>query len=366
MHVCHFCDTSLAGDYFRNIAAGLSGKGVQVSLLELGSGVEPEWLSQVPRVPYSSLGLSRKAGMPKATLELVRFMRGHNVDLLHTHLFYAGLMGALAGKFHKGTQIALMRHHTGVVRMLGSRFHVAADKWMAENAAHVMTVSEAARQYMLEVDGIRRQDIEVVHLGFDFDRFKADPAARSRVRAELGLESGDVVVGYVGAVVPGKGHSQLVRAFRSVISEEPDTKLLLVGKGSLPEVDSAINDLPENSVIATGWRVDVESCLNAMDIFVQPSLSEAFSQVLIEAMGCALPVIATDVGGAREVIENGVNGVIVPADEVEFLAREIIQLIKDPNRRGSLAERGARSVRERFGVGQMVSRHIELYERWLS
>jgi glycosyltransferase involved in cell wall biosynthesis len=287
------------------------------------------------------------------------------VDILHTHLFYAGLIGVLAGKLHKGTQTALMRHHTSVVRMLGSFLHVAADKWMAENAGHVMTVSEAARRYMLEVDGIRRSDIEVVYLGFDFGKFRPNAAERSRVRSELGLTDEDVVVGYVGAVIPGKGHLQLVRAFKAVIADEPRAKLLIVGRGSLPEVDEAIRDLPPESVIMAGWREDVPSCLNAMDIFVQPSLSEAFSQVLIEAMGCGVPVIASDVGGAREVVESGVNGMIVQPDAVEPLAREIVNLVRYPERRRSFSDRGLQTVRERFGVEQMVARQIGLYERWL-
>ena len=154
MHVCHFCDTSLQGDYFRNIATGLSRKGVKVSLLELGPGSAPDWLSDMAGIEYFSLNAAGKMQYPLVVRRLAKHLRVERVDILHTHLFYAGLIGVLAKRLHKGTVVALMRHHTGVVRMLGSRLHIAADKWMAERADHVMTVSEAAKRYMVDVDKI--------------------------------------------------------------------------------------------------------------------------------------------------------------------------------------------------------------------
>ena len=117
-------------------------------------------------------------------------------------------------------------------------------------------------------------------------------------------------------------------------------------------------------IVFAGWRADVPACMNAMDIFVQPSLSEAFSQVLIEAMGCGLPVIATDVGGANEVIENGVNGILIEPNELSAIAREVLKLHAPDDLRKTMAEAGRSSVCERFGVERMIDRHMELYERW--
>ena len=366
MHVCHLCDSSVEGDYFRNITAGLTRNGVRVTLVELGYGSPPTWMAEFPNTKYFSLRAPGKIHYALAVGRLSRLLRNEEIDILHTHLFYSGLIGVFAKRLHRKSIFALMRHHTGVVRMLGSRFHVAADKWMAKKADHVMTVSRAARAYMLDVDGIRRDDIEVVYLGFDFENLSPNEEYRIRVRREFGFDANDFVVGYVGNFAPGKGHIQLVEAFAKIISQIPNARLFFIGRGMLPEVEIAAAKLPVGKVIFTGWRNDISACLNAMDIFVQPSLSEAFSQVLIEAMGVGLPVIATDVGGAREVIEDGVNGILIEPHDTNAIRQAVLRLHNDRELLEHLSEAGSKSVRERFTAKHMVERQFELYEQWLT
>ena len=366
MHVCHLCDTSVGGDYFRNLTAGLARNGVQVTLVELGPGSPPTWVSGIPRVDYFSLRATSRLSYPLAVRRLARLLKQQRIDILQTHLFYSGLIGVLTRRLHRKTIVALMRHHTSVVRLLGSRLHIAVDKWMAKKADRVMTVSNAARDYMLEVDGIRRDDIEVVYLGFDFEQMASNAEDRELVRREFGFGDDDVVIGYVGNFAKGKGHLQLVEAFEKVQKEIPDVKLLLLGRGMLTKVEMAAAKLPTGKVVFAGWREDISACLNAMDIFVQPSLSEAFSQVLIEAMGVGLPVIATKVGGAGEVIEDGVNGLLIEPNDTDAIHRSILTFHKDREFRQRIGEAGSRSVRERFTAGHMVDRHLELYKKWLS
>ncbi len=365
MHVCHLCDTSVGGDYFRNITTGLVEKGVQVTLVELRPGTPPKWLSEFPGVGYFSLGSSGKLRYPLAAWRLARLLKDRQIDILHTHLFYSGLIGVFAKLLYKKTIFALMRHHTAVVRMLGSRIHIAADKWMAEKADHVLTVSKAARAYMFDVDGIRRDNIDVVYLGFDFEQMSPNPEDRLRVRREFDFADDDLVVGYVGNFANGKGHLQLVEAFATIAREAPEVKLFFVGRGMLPEVEAAAAKIPDGRVIFAGWRDDISACFNAMDIFVQPSLSEAFSQVLIEAMGVGLPVIATDVGGANEVIENGVNGLLIEPDNTDAIYKAFMRLYTDRQCLKRVSKAGSRSVRTRFTARQMVDRHLELYSKWL-
>lgn len=366
MRICHICDTSVAGDYFRNIAVGLSESGIEVTLAELGEGEPPPWLDEIPGAEYLALRSAGKRKIPIAAYRLGLELRRRRIDLLHTHLFYSGIVGVLAKRFAPRTVVALMRHHTAVVRMLGSPLHVAADKWMAEKADHVMTVSDAARRYMIETDGIRRDDIELVYLGFDFEKFKADLALRKQTRENFGFGDDDIVIGYVANFIAGKGHVQLITAYDSVKRQFPGAKLLLAGRGKLKEVEDTVGILGlGRRIVFAGWHDDIAAVYNAMDIFVQPSLSEAFSQVLIEAMGCGIPVIATDVGGAAEVIRNEVNGILIEPNDAEAIVREVIRLAEDEGLRKVLAERGMKSVRERFSADSMVARHLELYRTWV-
>lgn len=366
MRVCHLCDGSVAGDYFRNITAGLTARGVELLLVELGSGSAPAWLEEFPEVGYRSLDSNGSRKIFAARRKLAELVVAENIDILHTHLFYSGLAAAFAKKKFGRTVFAIMRHHTGVVRMLGSRFHVAADRWMAEKADRVMTVSEAAKRYMIDVDGIRRDDIDVVHLGFDFEQLSPNAAKRAATREKFGFNDGDIVIGYVANFTAGKGHVQLINAFDTIKRRFPNVKLILAGRGKLQEVDDAVGRLGlGRRIVFAGWQDDVSAVYNAMDIFVQPSLSEAFSQVLVEAMGCGIPVVATDVGGASEVIEDGVNGFLIPPGDPTAIAEGVVKLISDDSTRRYVAERGRESVRERFSAAMMIERHYELYREFM-
>lgn len=366
MHVCHMCDSSLEGDYFRNIARELTPKCVRISLIELGTGSPPTWLADLPGVTYWSMGAAGKLQYLLAARRLANYLAENSVDILHAHLFYSGLIAVLSKRLRKETVVAVMRHHTGVVRMLGTLLHVRADRWMAENADRVLTVSNAARAYMIETDGIRRDDIEVVHLGFDFEKLAPNRENRDAVRREFGFADNEVVVGYVANFAPGKGHAELLEAFAQLRARHANVRLLLAGRGRLDAVDELAAELPAGSVKFAGWRTDIPAVLNALDIFVQPSLSEAFSQVIMEALGVGLPVIATDVGGAGEVIDTGRNGILVPPGDPRAIAAAIDPLIADRAERQRLGAEGRASVVDRFSADKMAARHLELYERWLA
>lgn len=365
MHVCHICDTSIETDYFKNLAIGLVQNGLRVSLIDLGPGKPPKWLLENPNISYLSLNAASKWQYPPAVRRLSRFLKDEAVDILHAHLFFSGLISIFAKRKSPRTIVALMRHHTSVVRMLGSRLHIAADKWMAERADRLMTVSNAARSYMIEVDKIDRSDIEVVYLGFDFDKLSPNEQERYRVRNEFDFDEEDFVIGYVGSFAPGKGQRQLIKAFAKIVAEIPGASLFLVGRSVSPEIETSAANFPEGKIVFAGWRDDIPACLNAMDIFVQPSLSEAFSQVIIEAMGVGLPVIATNVGGAKEVIENGINGILIEPKDPEAIYLETVRLYHDRTFRKKIAAAGMQSVRERFRAEQMVERQIALYKSWM-
>lgn len=365
MRICHFSETSVNGAYFEHITKGLVAKGVQVTLLELGCGKPPVWLNEMSGVEYFSLNIRSRIQYPLAVWRLVRLLNRQKIDFLQAHLYNAGIISVLARHLTKA-KIILNRHHTSVVRLLGSSIHVKLDKWMATNADHVVTVSEAARNYMRDVDGVQRP-IDVVHLGFDFDRFSPNERERERIRSEFHFDDDNFVIGYVGNFAPGKGHVNLIEAYAEVLKSIPNARLLLVGKGRLQEVEDVIGRVGLGRRIAlAGWRNDISACLNAMDIFVQPSHSEAFSQVLIEAMGVGLPIVATNVGGASEVIDDRVNGFLVEPNNSAEIALRISELFEDVELRTLVSQKGRQSVRDRFTIANMVDRQYELYLEWQS
>lgn len=331
----------------------------------MGDHAPPDWLSELEGVTYFNLGAKGKLQFPAAFLRLRKILSDQKVDILHTHLYYASFFGAILNKVTSKPVVVMTRHYTAVVKMLGTRFHVLLDRWIAQNVKHRIAPSLGTKNYMLQEDKITKP-IDLVYYGFDFEVFSTNLAARKKIRAEFGFSDQDLVVGYVGNFANGKGHLQIVQAFALVKEKIPSAKLFLVGKGNLDEVDDAVNSLGlTDDVVFTGWREDVPACMNAMDIFVQPSLSEAFSQVLIEAMAVGLPSIATEVGGAREVLGENENGILIQANDISAMAEAIIAFYIDPDKRSDYAQKGKKFVLENFSKERMVKEHIELYKNWL-
>jgi glycosyltransferase involved in cell wall biosynthesis len=345
---------------------GLTKKGVIVSLVELGEYTPPAWLHTYPGVRYFNLGVSKRSHYPIAVLRLASLLKKEKPDILHSHLYFAGLIAVLTKLFQRRSRVCLMRHHSEVVRMLGTRLHTSIDRWMAERADHVVTVSEATRQYMRTVDGIKCE-IDVVNIGFDFEIFSPNITERNSIRREFNFDDETFVVGYAATFAPGKGHIQLVEAFGLLEKDIPRARLFLVGEGRLAEVDNAIQRLGiSEKVTFTGWRDDVAACMNAMDAFVLPSLSESFSQVLIEAMGVGLPVISTKVGIAEEVVIDGENGLLVNPSDINAISKKLKLLFNQPNLRHKMGKAARESVTERFSVDRMVEEQYALYQKWVA
>jgi glycosyltransferase involved in cell wall biosynthesis len=212
---------------------------------------------------------------------------------------------------------------------------------------------------------VRSKRIETVHCFIDYDRFAAVPASSwSQVRAEFGLSDHDVLLGLVGQVCPRKGLIYLVRALPRVLAEFPQTQLLIVGSHDVPKYAEYVKQVrreAERLQVAEhlrwlGNRNDVPEILNALDLYVQPSLEEAQGIAALEAMARKVPVLATAVGGVGEMVRSGQTGLLVPRADVDALAHAIVRLIGDPCLRQRLALRGHEMVAQQFSPANQVPR----------
>jgi len=298
-------------------------------------------------------------------VSLARLLRKERIQILQTHLFDAGVVGIIAARLARIPITILTRHHTDEVRLIGSRFHVGLDRWMARKADRVVVFSHAVRNYMVSNEHLPAEKIDVIYQGFDFERFSATEKERKRVRAEFNLTS-EFVIGSVGRLFKIKGHVYLLTALKDLAKEIPHVRLLLVGGGNQTTVKKMVHDLGlEDRVLFAGHRRDVAACLRAMDLVVHPSLAEAFCQVLVESMSVGTPVVATDVGGAAEVITHGKTGMLVSAASPEAIYRAVLELYHDPEGRRIMAAAAQTSVHARFTVERMVTQQIHCYERLL-
>jgi glycosyltransferase involved in cell wall biosynthesis len=366
MRICHFCSTTLDSHYFEDLGGGLLSRGVHLLLCSLSEKQTPKWLEERGcGQRFVSLNAPSKHGYPSAVVALARLLRRERIQILQTHLFDAGVVGVLAAGLARTPITILTRHHTDEVRLIGSRFHVGLDRWMARTADRVVVFSHAVRNYMVSNEHLPAEKIDVIYQGFDFERFSATEQERQRIRAEFKFTS-EFVIGCVARLFKIKGHIYLLTALRDLAKDIPQVRVLLLGNGNQTAVRDMIHDLGlEGRVVFAGHRKDVAACLRAVDIVVHPSLAEAFCQVLVECMSVGTPLVTTDVGGAAEVVTHGKTGILVPAASSEAIYKAVLELYRDPERRRTMAAAAQRSVHERFTIERMVAQQVNCYERLL-
>jgi glycosyltransferase involved in cell wall biosynthesis len=188
------------------------------------------------------------------------------------------------------------------------------------------------------------------------------PERMGAMRKELGLPEKSFVVGAVGRLVPIKDHRTLLRAAALVSAAGVDVRVLLVGSGPEREgLQSQATGPLEGRVCFAGDSSRVPDMLNAMDVFVLPSLNEGMSNTLLEAMACGLPVLATNVGGNPEIIENDVNGCLFTPGDAEWLADKLKLLARDPNLIHQLGTAARNRAIESFSLSRMLETYRSFY-----
>jgi sugar transferase (PEP-CTERM/EpsH1 system associated) len=229
--------------------------------------------------------------------------------------------------------------------------------------AQWVTVSHDLRRWLVHHVGIPGERVVTIHNGVDTGRFAEGD--REGAREALGLPAGAPIVGTVGRLDPVKDHLRLIAAFRSVVARRPDALLLIAGDGPLrDDLRGAVEAAGlQGSVRLLGERADVPRVLAALDVFTLPSIAEGISNTILEAMASGLPVVATNVGGNPELVEDGVTGRLVEPRQTEALAAALLGYVNDP----VLARLHGKAGRQRcvgeFSLERMAARYLALYRR---
>ena len=241
------------------------------------------------------------------------------------------------------------------------------------SSIRLMPVSEATgksfRGRFLQTFGKHLQET-VVHNGIELDNFKFDPENRRKIRQELGLSEDELVFGTVGQITPRKGQWELLKTFAETQKQVPST-LLIVGAPVfnqdeiyLEELKQRTKDLGiETSVKFPGARSDVSAVMQSLDALIINSRSEALVLVAIEAMACRTPVIATDVGGTREIITHKKNGWLVPFGDEQALMEALVTVGKDADLRRQFAEESEKIAVSQLNAEHFISRVEEFYKQ---
>jgi glycosyltransferase involved in cell wall biosynthesis len=204
-----------------------------------------------------------------------------------------------------------------------------------------------------------------IHNGVDVDTFRPDESARCRIRAQLGLTDDDFVIGNVARLHPTKNHLSLVRAFLAASRTCPRIHLVMVGKDVTWEKLKLHEYLPGENLSGQIHLLEEQSNLHRIfpgfDLYVSPSLAEAFPVVLVEAMASGVPCLTSDAGDSRDIV--GDVGTVISKPSAELIAAEIVRYYEMPRTdRMELAAQGREIVVTRFGLQAMTSEYSTLYK----
>lgn len=324
-----------------------------------GNPLEQELRSASVNVVNLDARNLRDAGAMRRLSRLVRNLRP---ELIHAHLAYAAIWGSLIARRHRVPFVASLHippsHAGGLRESIRQRLMVFL---LNRFSARVVVVSHALGHEWERSTSLDGSKIAIVHNGIDLEPGPME--TDGSIRQELGIGSQASVIATVAVLRRDKGIDTLLRAAREVLDRRGDCILVVVGDGPMSdEWKRMANDLGiSRSVRWTGFRRDVAAILAEADLFVLPTLRDAFPTVLLEAFAAGVPVIASEVGGVPEIVEDERTGLLVPPGDEKALADAIDRALGDSSWRDRTAEAARTKVERDFSIDAWFNRLENLY-----
>lgn len=356
-------DLHLAGaqNVLIGLINGLDREKFKSHVLSLKGGILAERIDQ----KYCTLTIMRPDSVFdfKIIRKILEIIRQDNVRIIHAHGFDAGYYGAIASAISKET-VCLLHYHG---RYWKEKLRRRLITWLACFLAQkVVCASWSLTQEMKKTLYLPQDKLIALYNGIDFKGLE-NPGHQQSLRDEFKLGEDIVLIGNVANLYPVKGQKFLIEAAKIIIDQGVNARFLIVGDGPLKEaLKNQARELGiENEVLIAGQREDIPAILSSLDVFVLCSLSEEISLALLEAMAARKPVVVTDVGGNKEVVDAGVNGLLVKPYNAEELAAAIIRCIRDKELSTKISQQAFEKISREFNLKMMINNIEKLYETLL-
>jgi glycosyltransferase involved in cell wall biosynthesis len=307
-----------------------------------------------------------------ALLDLAVFLRRNPYHIVHTHNSKAGFLGRLAAKL-AGVPVIIHTVH-------GFAFHDEEPLWRqmlfrnlerlgSRWSDKMIFISQPLIDWALKDHIVGEEKITKIYSGIQLDKFQpVKSEEKERIRSKWALEKEEAVVGIVSKLWEGKGHSVLIEAFKLLKKKIKNAKLVIVGEGYLyDELFRRVNNNGlRESVLFTGFQMDVSEIIATFDVAVLPSFFEGMGRVILEAMAMEKPVVASRVGGIPDLIDQGINGLLVRPGDVKELADTLEKVLSDNKLARKLGREGRKRIQDQFSADVMVRSIEKLYRELLA
>jgi glycosyltransferase involved in cell wall biosynthesis len=317
-------------------------------------------------VPVVELNQRAAYDLP-ALLALVRYIRRQRIDLIHTHLQGADIMGRMAGFLTRTPVVSTI--HNGLVDLNEEPpRRQRLERWTARLwCRRLVVVSELLREEVTGWFGLPPDRVITIANGVDTARFQRGPEFdRAAVKRAL-VGSDGPLISNVARLVPQKAQQYLIAATQIVAATRPDVRVALVGEGdqrAALEAQARTAGVTEQIIFA-GFRANVADILAASEVFVLSSLWEGMPVALLEAMAAGCTAVVTDVGGVGQVVRHGETGFLVPPGDAAALAAALLDCVNDPERARRIGAAGQAWVEQEYGMRAWVGKLENLYLREL-
>lgn len=295
----------------------------------------------------------------KYLLRLTRFIRKHDIEIIHSHLLGVSLYSCMAGFLANKRVVCTI--------------HGAVDSHHSMSKLKLFIISLLATKIIFVSDSLRRYFLDNFFLTSDkcitiYNGVNISNSTKERddtLKKELDLPKESILIGLVGNITPSKGYDILIKAAKIIIEEYPTALFLIAGDrrgtlyNSLLEIRTQYQ--LETNIRFLGFVEEVRHFLENLDIFVLSSISEGFSLSTVEAMSVGLPVVVTKCGGPEEIVTNNENGIIVSLGDEKALATGVIRLLNNRKLRKDLGSVAMQTIAKKFDSSIMLGRHMELY-----
>lgn len=306
----------------------------------------------------------------KLDLRVLRALRQivlrHRINVVHAHDYKSDLFAYLLRQSLRTHVLKLVSTaHAWVMVGLRGEIYRRLDLRLMRRFDQLVAVSHATREEMV-AGGVPSELVKVVHNGIDTDAWSPSRTLPA-LKKELGIPSGVPLVGYVGRIMPEKDLDTWLRAAAIAARQYPSARFVLVGEGKDDLVEVQLRRLAQALGIAErvnflGYRSDLLSIYASFELFVLTSRREGLPNSILEAMAMGLPVVTTDVAGAKELVRDGWSGFVLPQGDVPGIARGIITLLGRRELSQKMGARGRKLVEDEFSFDRRLRRMEDLYE----
>ncbi|MGD8778211.1 MAG: glycosyltransferase family 4 protein [Ignavibacteria bacterium] len=307
-------------------------------------------------------------------IQLTSFIKKNRYHIVHTHSTKAGVLGRIAAWLAR-TPIIIHHNHANPYHRFQSffvrNFYKLAEKFAGYFCDIIASVTHTIVKEMVKDNLAPREKFRVIRSGFDIEKFRHfDNSNDNLVKKKYGITKDNILIGKIARLSVIKGHIYLLKAFEKVSKEIPNAKLILIGSGENKELlEQFINEKKLNEkVIFTGLIPpdEIPSIISILDIVAHTALLEGLPRVFTQSMLMGKPVIAFDLDGAHEVIEDGKNGYLIEPLNINMLSDRIIELVSDISKAREFGNYAKNNIKDDFTIEAMVENNHKLYQELIN